>query len=61
MSVCSKPGEKNLAMTTNPPAKPPSREPSPKLVQMLNVATPEQRDQEAKIVAKLLAKRAIRP
>ena len=45
-------------MTTNSPSKKPSGKPSPKLAQMLQDATPQQRDEAAKIVAKLLAIRA---
>jgi len=45
-------------MTTKPPSKTPSGKPSPKLAQMLQDATPQQRDEAAKIVAKLLAIRA---
>jgi len=45
-------------MTTNSPSKKPSGKPSPKLAQILQDATPQQRDEAAKIVAKLLAIRA---
>ena len=45
-------------MTTNSPSKKPSGTFSPKLAQMLRDATPQQRDEAAKIVANLLAIRA---
>ena len=45
-------------MSTAPPPKKPSAQPSAKLAQMLKDATPAQRAQAVRVAANLLAKRA---